>query len=54
MKTYKATVSEWRVEVMNALGLKYTIENNMIVCKLVLSGSFVSFLVDQKIKLGIK
>lgn len=54
MKTYKATQCAWRIEVMNTLGLEYTIVNNMIVYKGKLSTTLVSFLVEKKNKLGIK
>ena len=54
MKTYKASQCAWRIEVMNTLGLEYTIKNDMIVYKGNLSKALVGFLVEQRIKLGIK
>ena len=54
MKTYKASQCAWRIEVMNTLGLEYTIKNDMIVYKGNLSKTLVGFLVEQRIKLGIK
>jgi hypothetical protein len=54
MKTYKAGLTQWRLEVLNALGLKFEIIEDTIIYKGKLNTTFVNFLIDKKIQLSIK
>ncbi len=54
MKTYKAGLTQWRLQVLNTLGLKFEIIKDTIIYKGKLDTTFVNFLIDKKIELGIK
>jgi hypothetical protein len=55
MKTFKAKRSDWREKVIKALGVDYTIVNDMIVVKGSIGNykTLVDMLVSERIKLGI-
>lgn len=55
MKTNKANINEWRLQVMKSLNLDFIVKNNKIIYKGDLMGynSLVSLLVGEGIKLGI-
>lgn len=50
MKTVKATYSKRREDIMNQLGLSFTVKNNNIVHKTDSNESLVSILVSQESK----
>lgn len=52
-KTHKATLTDWRVKVLESLNMKYEVKNNMIIYKGELESTLVNFLVDKRIELGI-
>ena len=55
MKTFKATRTDWREEVMNEIKLNYTVVDNMIVFKGSIGNykTLVDLLVSEGIKTGI-
>lgn len=54
-KSFKANKTDWREKVMNALGLKYTIVEDMIVYSGEIGGykTLVDMLVSERTKLNI-
>ena len=52
-KTHKATLTEWRIKVLETLNMPYEVKNDMIIYKGILESTLVNFLVDKRIELGI-
>ena len=48
IRTHKAGFTQWRVDVMNKLGLKFEVKNDKIIYKGELKTTFVSFLIDSQ------
>lgn len=55
MKSHKASRTDWREKVLKALGLEYTIVNDIIVVNGSIGSykTLVDLLVSERIKLGI-
>ena len=53
-KTHKAGLTNWRVEVLEFLNMKYEVKNDTIIYKGSLDNTLVSFLIDKSIELEIK
>jgi len=53
-KTYKATLTDWRLKVLDTLNMNYEVVGKEIIYKGNLETTFVNFLIDKRIELNIE